>query len=73
MPMTAPQRVCPHVYTCTPLYQNCNLDVYLVLESVCFANHRPTEVELLIGSPAKAKKALGWTPCMTFTGIRARN
>ena len=27
---------------------------------------RPTEVELLIGNPLKAKKELGWTPSITF-------
>ncbi|HEY9654639.1 MAG TPA: GDP-mannose 4,6-dehydratase [Crinalium sp.] len=27
---------------------------------------RPTEVELLIGDPAKAKQALGWEPSVTF-------
>ena len=27
---------------------------------------RPTEVELLIGDPTKAKKELGWTPHVTF-------
>ena len=27
---------------------------------------RPTEVDLLIGNPAKAKEKLGWTPKTTF-------
>jgi GDPmannose 4,6-dehydratase len=27
---------------------------------------RPTEVDLLLGDPAKAKKALGWKPSVTF-------
>jgi GDPmannose 4,6-dehydratase len=27
---------------------------------------RPTEVDLLIGNPARAKKALGWKPSVTF-------
>jgi len=27
---------------------------------------RPTEVELLLGDPAKAKKAMGWKPSITF-------
>jgi GDPmannose 4,6-dehydratase len=27
---------------------------------------RPTEVDLLIGNPAKAKKVLGWKPSITF-------
>jgi len=27
---------------------------------------RPTEVEMLLGNPAKAKKALGWAPRVTF-------
>lgn len=27
---------------------------------------RPTEVELLIGDATKLKKALGWTPTVTF-------
>lgn len=30
---------------------------------------RPTEVELLIGDPAKAKAKLGWTPITTFTEL----
>ncbi len=28
--------------------------------------YRPTEVELLLGNPAKAKSKLGWTPKITF-------
>ncbi len=28
--------------------------------------YRPTEVELLLGNPAKAKEKLGWTPKVTF-------
>jgi GDPmannose 4,6-dehydratase len=28
--------------------------------------YRPTEVELLIGNPAKAEKLLGWKPTVTF-------
>jgi GDPmannose 4,6-dehydratase len=28
--------------------------------------YRPTEVDLLIGNPAKAKKKLGWKPTVTF-------
>ncbi|NTV93013.1 MAG: GDP-mannose 4,6-dehydratase, partial [Chlorobiaceae bacterium] len=28
--------------------------------------YRPTEVELLIGNPAKAKKMLGWEPVIKF-------
>jgi GDPmannose 4,6-dehydratase len=31
--------------------------------------YRPTEVELLIGNPAKAKEKLGWAPKTTFTGL----
>ena len=27
---------------------------------------RPAEVDLLIGSPAKAKRQLGWSPDVTF-------
>ena len=27
---------------------------------------RPTEVELLLGEPAKAKRVLGWTPTTPF-------
>ena len=27
---------------------------------------RPTEVETLLGDPAKAKRELGWTPTTTF-------
>ena len=30
---------------------------------------RPTEVELLIGDPTKAKKDLGWTPSTTFKSL----
>uniref|UniRef100_A0A7S2GBW7 GDP-mannose 4,6-dehydratase n=1 Tax=Florenciella parvula TaxID=236787 RepID=A0A7S2GBW7_9STRA len=30
---------------------------------------RPTEVDLLIGDPAKAKKLLGWEPEITFDGL----
>ena len=30
---------------------------------------RPTEVELLIGDPAKAKAKLGWTPTTTFEAL----
>jgi len=31
--------------------------------------YRPTEVDLLIGSPQKAKDVLGWTPTTTFTEL----
>ena len=30
---------------------------------------RPAEVDLLIGTPAKAKAKLGWTPTVDFTGL----
>jgi GDPmannose 4,6-dehydratase len=30
---------------------------------------RPTEVDLLLGSPAKAKRELGWEPRVTFKGL----
>jgi GDPmannose 4,6-dehydratase len=30
---------------------------------------RPTEVDLLIGDPAKAKKVLGWEPELSFEGL----
>jgi len=30
---------------------------------------RPAEVELLLGSPEKAKAKLGWTPSVTFEGL----
>ena len=30
---------------------------------------RPTEVDLLIGTPAKAERVLGWTPNITFAGL----
>jgi GDPmannose 4,6-dehydratase len=30
------------------------------------AYYRPTEVDLLLGNPAKAKAKLGWTPSVTF-------
>jgi GDPmannose 4,6-dehydratase len=32
---------------------------------------RPTEVETLLGDPAKAKEKLGWTPKITFEGLVA--
>ena len=28
--------------------------------------HRPTEVDILLGDPAKAKKDLGWSPKVHF-------
>ena len=31
--------------------------------------YRPTEVELLIGDPTKAKEKLGWKPRMSFEEI----
>ncbi|MBL0176399.1 MAG: GDP-mannose 4,6-dehydratase [Ignavibacteria bacterium] len=37
-----------------------------VLVSVNPAYYRPTEVELLIGDPSKAKEKLGWQPKVTF-------
>jgi GDPmannose 4,6-dehydratase len=40
-----------------------------VLVRVDPAYFRPTEVELLIGSPMKAKRILGWTPKITFSGL----
>jgi GDPmannose 4,6-dehydratase len=30
---------------------------------------RPAEVDLLIGTPEKAKRALGWTPTVDFGGL----
>ncbi len=30
---------------------------------------RPAEVDLLIGDPAKAKQALGWTPSVNFESL----
>ncbi|SVE33122.1 uncharacterized protein METZ01_LOCUS485976, partial [marine metagenome] len=30
---------------------------------------RPTEVDLLIGDPSKAKLELGWTPTTTFKDL----
>ncbi len=30
---------------------------------------RPTEVEILIGDPAKAKRQLGWQPTTLFTAL----
>ncbi|MFW5843335.1 MAG: GDP-mannose 4,6-dehydratase, partial [Spirochaetota bacterium] len=32
---------------------------------------RPTEVELLLGDPSKAKRVLGWEPKVTFTDLVA--
>ena len=40
-----------------------------VVVSVDPAYYRPTEVELLIGNPAKAKKQLGWEPKYNLTGL----
>lgn len=40
-----------------------------VLVKVDPSYFRPTEVELLIGSPAKAKKELGWQPNITFNAL----
>ena len=31
--------------------------------------YRPTEVELLLGNPAKAKAKLGWVPKTTFAEL----
>jgi len=28
--------------------------------------HRPAEVDLLLGDPAKAQRVLGWTPQVSF-------
>ena len=33
------------------------------------AYFRPTEVELLLGDPAKAKAELGWEPTVTFSEL----
>ena len=32
---------------------------------------RPTEVETLLGDPAKARQKLGWTPCTSFQQLVA--
>jgi GDPmannose 4,6-dehydratase len=32
---------------------------------------RPTEVDLLLGDPAKARKVLGWEPKVTFADLAA--
>jgi len=40
-----------------------------VLVSVDPRYYRPTEVELLIGNPAKAKEKLGWAPKTTFRDL----
>ena len=31
--------------------------------------YRPSEVELLWGNPAKAKRVLGWAPTTTFAAL----
>ena len=31
--------------------------------------YRPAEVQFLLGDPAKAKRALGWTPKTAFTAL----
>ena len=31
--------------------------------------YRPAEVDVLIGTPAKIQKALGWKPKMSFEGL----
>ncbi|KAG5180964.1 gdp-d-mannose 4,6-dehydratase [Tribonema minus] len=40
-----------------------------VLVKVDPSYFRPTEVDLLIGSPAKAKRVLGWSPKITFKAL----
>ena len=30
---------------------------------------RPTEVDILVGDPAKAKRVLGWVPEITFAAL----
>ena len=40
-----------------------------VVVSVDTAYYRPTEVELLIGNPGKAKKKLGWEPKYDLNGL----
>ena len=44
-------------------YVNLNWDDYVRFDERYL---RPTEVELLIGDPAKTKKKLGWNPSVTF-------
>jgi len=39
---------------------------HVVIDETLF---RPAEVDLLVGSPDKAKRALGWTPKVTFHGL----
>ena len=42
---------------------NLNYEDYVVIDPMFI---RPAEVDLLLGSPEKAKTKLGWTPCVTF-------
>jgi len=42
--------------------------VVIAIDPVYF---RPAEVDLLIGDSSKARKALGWKPKVTFTGLAA--
>lgn len=46
-----------------------NLPVGKVVVGVDPRYYRPTEVDLLIGDPTKAKKALGWTPKYDLKGL----
>jgi GDPmannose 4,6-dehydratase len=55
------------VKSCTnPAYQ---LIVGAEVVKVDPAYYRPTEVELLIGNPAKAKQKLGWKPKYDLNGL----
>lgn len=43
-----------------------NFEDYVVIDPLFV---RPAEVDLLLGSPAKAKEKMGWEPAVTFKGL----
>jgi GDPmannose 4,6-dehydratase len=55
------------VESCTnPAYQ---LEIGKVVVRVDPSYYRPTEVDLLLGDPTKAKTQLGWTPEYDLAGL----
>ena len=53
--------------SCTnPAYQ---LEIGKVVVRVDPSYYRPTEVDLLLGDPTKAKTQLGWTPEYDLAGL----
>ncbi len=53
---------------CEVAFQHVGLDYrdHLVIDEKFF---RPAEVDLLVGDPSKAAKALGWKPSVSFKGL----